>query len=110
MNGRTDTITIHVLGDMLRTLVLPTGLITVEEDAFRNNTLIQQVILGTDVTQVQAYAFADCPELKEVEFRNGNCTVDESAFANCNGGLVFYCPAGSDLVETLKSYGWTVNP
>lgn len=109
-NGTTDQITINVSNSSLRTLSFPASLKTLDEEVFRGNNMIQRVIFGEQVVRVEAYAFADCCELKEVEFLNGDCFVDETAFSNCNEELVFYCPTGSMLEDTLKNNGWIVNP
>lgn len=106
--GTTGEITIHVRETLMATLILPSALQVVDTEAFRGNTAIQRVVLGDQVIRVEAYAYADCSQLQIVEFRNGNCQVDPTAFEGCDPELKFYCPAGSGLAQQLRGYGWTV--
>ena len=110
MNGMNGQITLHVRGENMNEIVLPTALTVVETESFRGNVGLQHVIIGIRVEEIQEYAFAGCTGLRIVDIQNGNCTVPETAFADCDSRLIFRCPTGSALEETLECYGWTVNP
>lgn len=62
----------------LATVELPYWLTTIEEEAFRG-TAVECVILPVGVREIGAYAFADCPSLREVRIPDFP-VIDPTAF------------------------------
>lgn len=70
---------VHVIPE--NTLVLPAGLVEIEDGAFQGVT-VTRVVLPGHVTAIGAYAFADCPSLAELSIPASVTQIGENAFAN----------------------------
>ena len=55
----------------------------VEARAFKNNTSIEKVILGKNVTTIKESAFENCKALSEVKLNNGLLNIGVKAFKGC---------------------------
>ena len=64
-----------------QTLTLPVSLTEIEDGAFQGVTAAR-VALPDRVTAIGAYAFADCPNLKEMTIPASVTSIGENAFAN----------------------------
>lgn len=69
----------------LRTLTLPEGLETIEEDAFRNCLQLTSVSIPGSVTQIGSGAFLSCKALSSVTIKEGTASacLQEFAFGSC---------------------------
>ena len=70
-------------------------------------SLISTVVIGSGVTSIGAYAFADCGGLTNVDFKNGSAQLRVGNFDTYSGNTVF---SGSPLDSvylgrTMKNYG-----
>ncbi len=82
--GKTTTVTNGSFAYMasLKTVNLSTNLTTIEEYAFQQCPVLENVFIGS-VESVGTYAFFDCPNLKTVEIRGGLETVGDNIFKSC---------------------------
>ena len=55
------------------------------EDAYKDQTVIQHVIINNDVTSIGNYAFYSCTNLSSVTFGNSVTSIEWGAFAGCSG-------------------------
>ena len=67
------------------TVVIPAGVASIGESAFRSNSGITALSFGQGLTTIEAYAFADCTGLSGVITLPSTVTsLDETAFYGCN--------------------------
>ena len=55
------------------------------EDAYKDQTVIEHVIINNDVTSIGNYAFNSCTNLSSVTFGNSVESIEWGAFAGCSG-------------------------
>lgn len=70
--------------DFGKILVLPSEVTTIEEEAFKGLTGIQQVILSENTISIGARAFAGCEELLAVYIPDTVTSISEDAFIGCD--------------------------
>ncbi len=73
----------------------PDTVTTIGANLFQNNTYIERVTIGKNVTSIGNYAFDGCINLKEVIFEEGGTepiTFGTYLFQNCNGLTEFTFP------------------
>ncbi len=66
-------------------VVIPSGVIEIATDAFRDNDNIRKVTIPNSVRKVNEYAFWDCDNLETVIIGTGLTKIDDFVFANCMG-------------------------
>lgn len=61
---------------------------------FMNDTVVEHIVIGPDVTAIPASTFAGCSALKTLVIEEGtaNLTIGASAFANCTSLEYLYMP------------------
>ena len=96
---------IPISGD---TLVLPEGLVTIEEAAFAG-TAEEVVVIPWGCESIGANAFAGSPNLKEIWIPGTVTQIDDTAFANCNA-LMFVVCGSETITEYVLTYGHGVTP
>ena len=99
--GKDVWIPVTVTEPNLTTLVLPAGLTTISEEAFAG-VAAQKIIVPDGVKTIEARAFANCPNLVEIELPEGIVSFAENAFDQC-GQVRVYGPANSDLADYAAS-------
>ena len=62
---------------------IPSGIVTVDEGAFRENKYLRTVTFSSTVSTVGAYAFADMPSLTSITLLSNIKTVSRYAFNSC---------------------------
>lgn len=79
-------------------VAVPSGIVVISEDAFRENEYIQSITLPEGVNKIGAYAFAECPELRSVSLSKSIREIGDGAF--------FESPIEAiDLPGGLTSFG-----
>ncbi len=75
----------------------------VEASAFRRNSTITSVTIGSNILTIGESAFSDCEKLKSVIFEEGSQleAIEASAFENCKNMSSFTIP---DSVMTIGDY------
>jgi len=67
----------------LKSIVLPSGLTTIETEAFKCCSNLQSLIIPNGVTTIGAEAFYDCESLSSLSLPNTITDIDEEAFKYC---------------------------
>ena len=78
---------------------------SVAKNAFKNNKKLKKVVIGENITKVNANAFAGCKSLKNVTIKSKSLkSVGKNAFKGINKKAVFKVPA-----KKLKAYKKLLN-
>ena len=102
--SRTCSVMVSQNFERLDTLMLPSGLQTIEREGI-SNISAEVVRIPASCTTVGARAFADSQNLKYAVFEGNAITIHEEAF---DKGIVFICPYGSDAALYAKANGIVV--
>lgn len=78
--------------------VIPKGIQTIEEDAFRNCTGLKTVTIPDGVTTIGESAFLGCTGLQKVALPNTITSIGNSTFSGCTGLQSVSLPAGIDII------------
>ncbi|MBQ7761554.1 MAG: leucine-rich repeat domain-containing protein [Clostridia bacterium] len=68
----------------LQVLDLPPSIVEIEEEAFRNCSLLLKLTMGNSVTKIGKGAFSWCSLLEKVELSNSLVSIGENAFYGCH--------------------------
>ncbi len=74
-------------------VVIPSTVIEIATDAFRDNDKIRKVTIPNSVKKINEYAFWDCDNLETVVIGSGLTKIDDFVFANCMGLVSISIPA-----------------
>ena len=88
-------------------LQLPTGLVTIEEEAFAGNPA-EWIKLSAKVTTIGPRAFADCMNLTEIYIPETATSISATAFDGVPAGLTIYTESGSYAEFYATKYGYNV--
>ena len=83
---------------------LPEGTTVIEAEAFEGSNF-QVVKLPSTLTSIEARAFADCPNLRQIEIPAG-AQIDDTAFEGVEG-LTIFGWAGSPAETYAAAHGYT---
>ena len=65
------------------TVIIPDGVTTIKESAFKQCSSIQILVIGKDVTTIESFAFDRCSNLTSVSLGKSVKLVSSYAFSNC---------------------------
>jgi len=88
--------------------ILPTALKEIDEEAFAN-CAFGYVHIPDGVTRIERRAFADCPNLHDVDIPESATSVDPTAFAGTSG-LTIHGTEGSYAEFYASKYGFAFIP
>ncbi len=74
-------------------VVIPSTVIEIATDAFKDNDKIRKVTIPDSVRKVNEYAFWDCDNLETVIIGKGLTKIDDFVFANCMGLVSITIPS-----------------
>lgn len=83
-------------------LVIPETTSAIRKEAFRGNVKLQTVTIPKTVTYIGDHAFADCPNLKTITFKDRSNTKDISLGENWDGGQAVKQFTQADLQIQVK--------
>ncbi len=84
-------------------VVIPSSVIEIATDAFRDNDHIRSVTIPNSVKKIHEYAFWDCDKLQTVYIGSGLSEIDDFVFANCMGLVKVDVPAN---IKTIGIYAF----
>lgn len=67
----------------LKKIIIPGTVKVIKDDAFANNTQLEEVIIEDGVTSVGKRAFRSCTALKKIEFPDSVTYIGEYCLSNC---------------------------
>ena len=89
-------------------LVLPVDLISIEEDAFANNTRLQAVVAPAGLKRIGARAFAGCTGLNRITLPSEIESIDDTAF-NGITEMTIICDSETGIVaDFAQRHGYTL--
>ena len=88
--------------------ILPDNLIAIDEEAFMN-CAFRHVVLSGSTESIGARAFAGCRELLCVRIPNGAIDIDEHAFGDLKGLVIFGVPGGN-AEAFAQAHGYSFIP
>ena len=77
-----------------RSVVIPTGVKEIHSDAFRGNTVIEQITIPATVECIGSNAFEGCSELRSVSIPDSVETLGDATFMGCSALNNVYIGAG----------------
>jgi PKD repeat protein len=81
-------------------ITLPGTITSIGYQAFNGGTLLENVTIPSSITNIETYAFADCPSLSAVYFLGNAPTADCNVFNDDTDLILFHLPGTT---------GWTSN-
>lgn len=99
-NGFTSSCTVTVCAIPENKLQIPSGTVSVEDEAFQN-TAVEYVVIPASTVTIGAEAFAYNNALSMVEFLSGDVQIDATAFTGC-GNLIVIAPEGGTVEDWAK--------
>jgi hypothetical protein len=88
----------------MTTLVLPSSLHIIEEEAFEGVTA-QQIVVPASVQTIGSSSFANCPNLLVVYFEGTSADISGDLFTGCRNNVVISIPANSALAAWANAHG-----
>lgn len=85
-------------------VVIPNGVKIIEDMAFNNCEVLQEVVLGTDVVEIGDGSFMNCYSLETITLNNGVYRIGHSAFSACYDLQSIQFP---ESVEIIDKYCFT---
>ena len=95
---------LYLNGSLLTELVIPAEVTEVGDYAFAECQTIERVIINDSVTKIGDYAFSDCVALSEIKIGAGVKSIGRSAFHNCDALTRIDIP---DSVTEIGLYAFT---
>lgn len=77
----------------------------VPEYFLAENVMIEEVVLPTNTTTIERYAFSNCKSLRKVSMGDNVTIIRERAFAGCEKLKEVVIPAGITRIEDYSFYG-----
>jgi hypothetical protein len=93
--------------DNLRELVLPKGLMYIENRQFQDLWLLEGIVIPKGITEIPDGAFYNCHALREVTFNDNLTSIGNYAFYNCHALESIVIPEGVTEIGNAAFYGCT---
>lgn len=87
----------------VKKIVLPTGLKTIEEEAFAGDTFVC-VVLPENCSTIGTGAFRNCAQMRFVEIPASVASIDDTAFDGCADDLIIVTASGSGAERFAKEH------
>lgn len=65
------------------TIILPSSLKSIGEEAFMNNSMLQAICIPSGVSKIENSTFKNCTSLRDVTISNGITDIENEAFTSC---------------------------
>ena len=95
-------------GDANGEYVIPAGVESISEGAFRGMFHIEKIVINNTITDIGKYAFQDSMALKTLVFEEGNDTaklvINEEAFSGCAAITAVALPARTQKIAAKAFY------
>lgn len=87
-------------GSKVKTVVLPSTVKVIGNNAFADCTELQSISFGKDLQSIGNRAFYNCKSLKKITINNSLQFLGESAFENCTSLVSVRFPSTIETIET----------
>ena len=75
--------TLYLNGSAVKDLIIPDGVVNIEDYAFYNYDSLESVTIGSDVNNIGWHTFSGCDNLKSITIPDGVSNIEGYAFNNC---------------------------
>ena len=86
-------------GSKIKTVVLPSTVKVIGNNAFADCTELQSIDFGKDLQSIGSRAFYNCKSLKKIRINNNLQFLGESAFENCTSLVSVRFPSTVETIE-----------
>lgn len=86
--------------------IIPKTIISIGNDAFTRNRLIESIVIPSNITKIEDMAFLDCSNLSSITLSEGLQTIGRSTFSGCNLSGTLELPNG---LISIGSYAFSHN-
>ena len=107
--GTAEEVNGRIIGNNVTKVTIPSTVVTIGEDAFRDSENLKEVTMGTSVNTIEGYAFAGCKKLTDITIPLSVTTIEAYAFYDCdslNTGLRFAESVAPPATPTLIIGGY----
>lgn len=80
-------------------VIIPAGVEKIEAEAFRDNELVQKVIMSDTVIEIGDNAFTGCLNLQDIKFSNNIKVIGEDAFLDCKKVTSIELPKSIEIIK-----------
>ena len=89
----------------VKSIVLPTGLTTIQSNAFKGCSGLTNIVLPTGVTTIDQQAFYGCSGLKSIVLPSALTTIGQQTFSGCSGLTNIALPTSLTAIGQQAFYG-----
>ena len=97
--SRADQTLMFAAPGLSGTVVVPDGIVTIAEDAFRDCINLEAITIADSVTSIGNQAFLGCTALSSVVLPSGLTQIGMSLFYNCSALKEIVIPAGVTVIN-----------
>ena len=83
----------------IRQVFIPDSVTTINDEAFRNFSALEIVLLGKNVVHINPAAFMDCTSLKNLYLNDNLKFIYKSAFNGCSSLKELFLPDGLKVID-----------
>ncbi len=83
MNSGSPHKRLYLSNELLTRLIIPDGVIAINDYSFYNCNELTDVIIGNNVSVIGCYAFGGCNRLTNIKIPNSVTSIADSAFIHC---------------------------
>ncbi|MBO5884740.1 MAG: leucine-rich repeat domain-containing protein, partial [Clostridia bacterium] len=90
--------------DIAGTVIVPSGITTIPDQAFKDCVNLENIILPTSLRTIGEAAFSGCSNLKSIEIPEGVTTIKEETFRNCSSLTKIKIPTSLSSIEYYYTF------
>ena len=96
---------LYLNGILVTDLIIPDGVTSIGDSAFRDCSGIKSITIPDSVTSIGAVAFAGCNSLKSITIPDSVTSIGAAAFSDCDGLTSITIPGGVTIIANNTFIG-----